>query len=193
MEAAFQVVGKIYNDYPKSTLVISLFLIIAIIMGLIIVFLNYCPGAKESINRFFEPKPNIALFSADPQNIEKLNQIQNELAQLTQTMSSNNNNKEQTVICGLNSPDLKKFELSVVTGNKYNLKLGNKVIISNKVYGENSPSAIFKVTQESSKRNDSSPEICMSEETALALDIPNPTVLGKFTVSVKKIEMPNEK
>lgn len=189
MEVAFQLLGKVYGEYPKLTWTFCILLVVTLIFWGIVTFLHFCPAAKESLNNIFEAKPSVALYSTDPQNIEKLNQIQNEISQLTQSMANNNSNKEQTATCGVNSKDIKKFELSVVTGNKYNLKVGNKVIVSNNLYGENSPSAIFKVTQESAKRNDSSPEICMSEETALALDIPNPTVLGKFTVGLKKIEI----
>jgi|GEM_PF-2724536 len=196
MAVLWQALSKMMHDYPKMSIVTLCVISIAVISGCFVYLYSSSVSAKAFVNEKIEGKITkpVALYSAaDQETLEKLTEVQNAISRLQQSLTNNSINKEQSTLCGINDMDVKKWELSVVTGNKYNLKVKDKVIICNKTYGEHSPSAIFYVTTESPKRNDSSPEICMNQDSALAIDIPDPRFIGKFPITIKKIELPSDR
>ncbi|SFM28781.1 hypothetical protein [Pelosinus propionicus] len=196
MAVLWQALSNLMNNYPKWSLFILAMSAIAVVFGSTAYVYSSSVSAKEYINEKIQGKITkpVALYtSADQETLEKLTEVQNSISKLQQSLTNNSINKEQSAISGINDVDIKKWEISVVTGNKYNLKVKDKVIICNKTYGEHSPSAIFYVTAESPKRNDTSPEICMNQDSALAIDIPDPKFIGKFPVTIKKIELPTDK
>lgn len=120
--------------------------------------------------------------------VDTVRDIRERLEKIEKNLGTSPENEERVISCGINNVDIQKWELSVATGNKYNLKLHDKVMIYNKDYSEHVPTAIFYVTAESQQRKENSPEVYMTEETANALDIPNANFKGKFSVVMKKIE-----
>lgn len=116
--------------------------------------------------------------------VKQLEQIESSVKNVRQSLDTVGEN-DKKIISGIND-HLGRWEISVYDGNKLNLKINDMVVISNKTYGEHRPSAIFKVTNVSEKKDsDVETEIFMSAESAEFLDIPNATGLGKFDISVR--------
>ena len=120
--------------------------------------------------------------------IDDVRDIRERLEKIEKNLGTSSSNEERVISCGINNVDIQKWELSVTTDNKYNLKLHDKVMIYNKDYSEHIPTAIFYVTAVSQQKKENSPEIYMTEETADAMDIPNANFKGKFSVVMKKLD-----
>lgn len=191
--------SQFLNNHPFISFAIVLFLaIITIFIGCAIFSLSSLGEtlgshiAKKWENKqevSFSNHENAAIMSvANKEALDKIIEMQKSLDQIQHILSSETVDKERNAICGINNADINRWELSVVTGNKYGLKLHDKVLVTNKEYSEHNPTATFFVTSESVRKLANSPDIYMNLESADALDIPDADVKGRFSIMIKKLE-----
>lgn len=173
---------------------------IIIVIGLLLAFLMTEPGVKvlNLTLDTFSGKKYVPLEDRDRQMLiettishelsDNIKEFKVLLEKMEHNVGTNSSDEEKTISCGINNVDIGRWELSVVSGNKYNLKLHDRVVLYNKDYSDHTPTAVFYVTSESDKKSDDSLEVYMTEESAYALDIPEPNYRGKFSVVIRKIE-----
>lgn len=144
---------------------------------------------EDSQESSFSNHDNVAVMNTvNKEALGKIIEMQKSLDQIQHILSSETVDKERNAICGINNADINRWELSVVAGNKYGLKLHDKVLVTNKEYNEHNPTATFFVTSESVRKLTNSPDIYMNLESAEALDIPDADIKGKFSVMIKKLD-----
>ncbi len=191
--------NKLRSMFMKHPVLSNIFVLVIFLICLLCFFmtepgerilnitLDYVSGAKYVREEEWDRK-KIVETTLNHEMIDDVKDIKMKIQKIDKILETNAINEERVIFCGINNVDIGKWELSVTTNNKYDLKLNDKVMIYNKDYSEHVPTAIFFVTAVSSQRKENSPEVYMTEETAEALDIPDANFKGKFSVVMKKLE-----
>lgn len=117
--------------------------------------------------------------------VKSLEHVGDEIKEIRQSLSVVDND-DKKISGGINNT-LGKWQISVYEGNKYKLKNGDAVVITNKTYGKHRPSAIFEVVsvvkKESSDGDSDRADIFMNPASAESLDIP--VNLGIFDINFR--------
>lgn len=180
------------------SLAIVIIIILICIIGLILVW--YLPIANDikSISNHLtgeETKKIQRESNIPPQEVVKtvvhddvaksLEHVGDEIKEIRQSLSVIDS-EDKKISGGINNT-LGKWQISVYEGNKYKLKNGDAVVITNKTYGKHRPSAIFEVVsvvkKESSDGDSDRADIFMNLASAESLDIP--VNLGIFDINFR--------
>ena len=117
--------------------------------------------------------------------VKSLEHVGDEIKEIRQSLSVVDND-DKKISGGINNT-LGKWQISVYEGNKYKLKNGDAVVITNKTYGKHRPSAIFEVVsvvkKEGSEGDNDRADIFMNPASAESLDIP--VNLGIFDINFR--------